>query len=70
MGAGDYIGDTMPSIAEGDKDTNYYVYDSEDDIYKHYQKEYYPSKIDNTSLLKILPLLQSQSIPDYNIETS
>ena len=37
MGAGDYMGDTMPSIAEGDTDTNYYVYDSEDDIYKHYR---------------------------------
>lgn len=37
MGAGDYMGDTMPSVAEGDTDTNYYVYDSEDDIYKHYR---------------------------------
>lgn len=37
MGAGDYMGNALPAIAEGDTDTNYYVYDSEEDIYRHYR---------------------------------
>ena len=37
MGAGDYIGNALPSVANGDVDTNYFIYDSEEGIYKHYR---------------------------------
>lgn len=37
MGAGDYVGNSLPSVAEGDIDTNYLIYDSVDGIYKHYR---------------------------------
>ena len=37
MGAGDYIGNALPSVADGDVDTNYFIYDSEEGIYKHHR---------------------------------
>lgn len=37
MGAGDYIGNQLPPVAEGDKDLIYYIYNSTDDIYQQYR---------------------------------
>jgi len=37
MGAGDFIGSQLPSVAEGDEDLIYYIYNSEDDIYQQYR---------------------------------
>ena len=36
-GAGDYIGSVLPSVSDGDIDLNYYIFDNEENIYKHYR---------------------------------
>ena len=37
MGAGDYVGNQLPSVADGDTDLIYFIYNSEDDIYQQYR---------------------------------
>jgi len=37
MGAGDYVGNSLPSVADGDRDLIYFIYDSEDDLYRQYR---------------------------------
>ena len=37
MGAGDYVGNQLPSVADGDRDLLYFIYNSEDDIYQQYR---------------------------------
>ena len=37
MGAGDYIGNQLPTVADGDRDLIYYIYNSTDDIYQQYR---------------------------------
>ena len=37
MGAGDYVGNQLPSVADGDRDLIYFIYNSADDIYQQYR---------------------------------
>ena len=37
MGAGDYVGNQLPSVADGDTDLIYFIYNSENDIYQQYR---------------------------------
>lgn len=37
MGAGNYVGSQLPTVAEGDKDLIYFIYNSADDIYQQYR---------------------------------
>jgi len=37
MGAGDYIGNSLPPVADGDEDLKYFIYNSAEDIYQQYR---------------------------------